>query len=158
MSCGASKETEQISEAVPAYENTGDVEGVARDFASAIIAANYDILEKYQVNIGVMRLIMPPKEQSDEILEGMLLDFNHKRGIDLQSIQQQIEDNNVDRAKLKYKDYIFHNEGKEDPRDIKVLEVVLDHAGQEVKIPVTVTELHGKWYLFEILNTTNLFN
>lgn len=158
LSCGSSKQTEQVVEAIPNYDNEGKPEALARDFASAIISNNKSLLEKYEVNISTLRLLMPPKDQSNEMLENLISDRLQKRDFDLQNIQKDIEAKGVDRAKLKYKDYIYHNEETDDPKVPKVLEVILDNAGEEVHIPITVTELHGKWYMFEILNSVGLFN
>ncbi len=157
--CGSKKDGILEEPSVTSYENSNEPKQLAEDFANAIIQNDESLLEPYQVTESIVRFMVPPKPGQDtelavhEMLEPMKMRLKDN----LMNIQSQIDVNEVDRAKLSYKEYIYHDEGQ-NPQIPKVLEVVLDNDGSDVNIPITITEIHGKWYLFEILNSMGLFD
>ena len=132
---------------------------VAESFAKAVIDINPELLNEFAPNANLARVLSPTVTASktdEEIEKEMLSDLNSRFELNLNRIQKAIEENNVDRATFKYESYKFYE--TEEPVTVpRVLEVNFLNGNKEVHVPLSVLKHDGKWFVFEILNTTNLF-
>lgn len=158
-STDTSKEVEVAAQAPKAIVVDDGLTKVAETFAKAVIDINPGLLNQFAPTTSLARFLSPTATatMSDEQIEKeMLLDLKTVFELNLEKIQTAIESNNVDRATFKYESYNYYE--TEDPvTSPRVLEVNFLNGNNEVHVPITVLKHEGKWYVFEILNTTNLF-
>ncbi|NNJ56335.1 MAG: hypothetical protein HKP14_09390 [Bacteroidia bacterium] len=132
---------------------------MAESFAKAVIDINPALINEFAPNAGLARVLSPAATASktdEEIEKDMLSDLKNRFELNLDRIQKAIEENNVDRATFKYESYKYYE--TEEPKTVpRILEVSFLNGNNEVHIPLTVLKHDDKWFVFEILNTTNLF-
>ena len=135
------------------------IEDVSQLFAKAVIDVNPSLLQAHFPDVSVARKLSPAstKGKNDkEVQDEMLVPLKKRFLQNLEKIQSAIEANDVDRAHFSYNTYKYYE--SEDPATVpRVLEVVFKNKEKDVQIPITVLSIDKKWYVFEILNTTNLF-
>ena len=155
-SCGASK-TDTTAVAEP-HMNTNNPEKLAKTFVKAIAENDKSLLKEYRVTSSIISIMLPPGEVVDnETLENEIAGPIIKRfDENIANIQKAIDENDIDRSKLKYKSYKYEATGQ--PNQPKPLVIFMDYKDKEIDLPLTVTELNGKWYVFEILLSTGLFD
>ncbi|MFY0644785.1 MAG: hypothetical protein JXR19_10000 [Bacteroidia bacterium] len=155
-SCGASK-TETTSNVAP-HMNTNNPEKLAKTFVRAIVENDNSLLDEYALTAGIVGIMMTPgKVIENETMENEIIAPMKKRFEEnMLNIQNAINENDIDRSKLKYKSFKYESDGS--PSTPKPLIIFMDYKGEEIDVPVTVTEINGKWYLFEILISTGLFD
>ncbi len=136
------------------------IEEVAKNFAKAIIDNNSSILKVYKPNVTLARALSAKATATmtdEQIKEGMLKDLNNTFERNIENLQKAINDNEIDRAGLTFDSYKLY-EANESPLVPRALEVNLKYNEDQKHIPITVLKLNSNWYIFEILNTTTVFN
>jgi hypothetical protein len=133
---------------------------LARSIAVAIYSDDLASISKYMPTVEVARRLSPDAtaDKTDEEIEtSMLNGLIETFDVNFGKIQEEIKDHAVDRTKLTYGTHKYHQ--TDDPEMVpRVLELTLMSNGKEESIPFTVLKLDDNWYVFEILNTTHLFN
>lgn len=132
---------------------------LSQNIAACIIQNNISLVSSYFPTIDIFRYMLagkPDTLSAEEVRLNMLEPLKDRFTSAVLQIQDEIEKENIDRAKLKFKDFVYF-QTTERIMVPRVVEVKLDYDGSEVVIPVTVLFIHNKWYLLEILNTYNRF-
>ena len=158
----AENDAEEVVESIVVEENIVIDDGltkVAESFAKAVIDIDPNSIAEFNPNANLARMLSPTvtaNKTDEEIEKEMLADLRKRLELNLERIQKAIEDNSVDRASFKYESYKYYE--TEEPATVpRVLEVNFLNGNKEVHVPITVLKHDGKWFIFEILNTTNLF-
>jgi hypothetical protein len=155
----------QCSAAIPAQQtDTNDkpaasLEEVADIFVQAAAKGSVEDLKIYFPDVALARLLSPEKSatQTDKkIEEEMLAPLVARFTQNIMAIHDQIESAGIpfDEVSL----IGTQIEPSKDPALVpRVLTIVLGTNQRSAKVPVTYLELDGRFYLFEILFTSNLF-
>lgn len=132
---------------------------LVQNFATAVIKNDENLILASMPTVAVARSIVPvqTKDKSDdEIKAEMLTTLSNRFRDNLSKLQDNINDNDVDRAMLSYDSYILNEPtwGADVPQ---VLEVKIKNGDKIETIPVTILKLKDSWYIFEILHTSRAF-
>ena len=133
---------------------------VASIFAYALIQNNVLLLNDNLPDVAMARMIaeeetkgLTDKEVQEKIIEPLITRFTKN----FELLQNAINENDIDRAKLKYKSYKWETTA-ENIFAIAPMLIVLDYGGKDFTIPVTASNVDSKSTLFEIIKTTNVFS
>lgn len=155
--CKAKKINDETpTETVP--EKPNPIEIVARDFGKAMINNDISLVEKYYADVAVARYLSPKaKEMSDEEIQATMLDGLHNRFIsNFEALQNNIITHSYDRNVMEFGGYKYYE--TDEPITVpRALNVKIKVDEQEEVISITTLLWDENIYLFEILNTTNVF-
>ena len=159
FACGTPKDSTSSSLVNSVNQADTSPAALAQSFAAAVINNDFKSLDSYMPTVMIARYLLAGKPDTlsdSDIQNDMLQPLKDRLHSNLVVIEDDIEKLEIDRAKLKFKSYKYHQ--STDPVTVpRVLEVVLDNDGKDVFIPTTVLQIHNKWYLFEILNSSGRF-
>ncbi len=133
---------------------------ISRIFTLALIDNDVALLNEYLPNVATLRMIVGDETKTltdKEVQEKMADAIVERFKTNFELLQTAIDQNDIDRAKLKYKAYAWEPGTNSMLAPVPLL-IVLDYAGEEIAIPVTVLIVDAKCILFEILKTTNIFS
>lgn len=134
------------------------IEVVAKDFSKAVINDDVELLKKYFADAAIARSLSPKaKEMSDDEIQTSMLEALHNRFItNFEAIQTNIAANNYDRSMLSFGGYKYYE--TDDPITVPRALSVSFKVGDKVETTtITALLMDNRVYLFEILNTTNVF-
>lgn len=176
-SCGLFKSKKATSEAVEEpVEEEPVIEMVIKDqpppsgikmtygeicetFLSTLQIGSAEGMNAYFPTVQVARSMSPNETngKSDEEVEKMLAGMKNRFKENLIKLRAAAIENKVELGKLNIRNCLYFDseDGAMVPR---VLSVEIGTADDLYKIPITVLNYSGKTYVFEVLNTTNIFN
>ncbi len=154
------EEVEKTPENVFGIAKDDGLNSVARSFSHAVLTNDVTVLGVYIPTVEVARELIPegdPYFTDADIQENMLKPLNDRFVSNFDKIQAEMKEHDVDRALVTFKEYKY-TPPTDSPSGMGVLEVVLNYNDKDETVPVTVYKFNEKWYVFEILNTTHLFD
>lgn len=158
VSCSTLKST-STSEDTTSTKNAL-LQRLGEDFGRSIISGETSGLKEYLPDVALAKILSPERTEAmtDEAIQSEMIDVLVSRfDLNLGKLQNAISENNIDRKQLSFTGSVL-NPSDDPPLVPRVLSVNLKNGGEDVSIPVTVLYAQEKWYLFEILNTTNIFS
>jgi hypothetical protein len=135
---------------------------MASAFAYALYQNDFASLSNYLPTVGVVRQIAE-KETSGmsdkEVQEKMVKMVVDRFEANFNKLQEGIDENDIDRTKLKYKEYKVEADPNSSLAPVP-MQIIFGYDGKDegFNIPVTMVEIDNKCTLFEILMTSNIFS
>lgn len=132
---------------------------VCEAFLSTLQSGSIDQISQYNPSVTVARA-MSGKEtagKSDKDVQAMIDGMNDRFKENIEKLRTAAKDNDVDLNTLRIRNCLY-NESTDPAMVPRVLSVQLSNGVQDFTIPVTVLNYSGKTYVFEILNTTRIFD
>lgn len=133
---------------------------LASIFTYALVENDIEALNDFLPTVSLLRMLasnetkaLTDKEVKEKMVDGIVSRFT----TNFEKLQTAIDENDIDRAKLKYKSYTSESASTTNFAPTPVL-IVLDYDGKDITIPVTSVNMDAKCTLFEILKTTNIFS
>ncbi len=126
----------------------------------AIINNDVASIEKHQPTTEVVKEMVPEikeKMSDDDIKNQLLIPLQQRFQANVDNVQSEIKEESIDVSKIQYKKfYIETVEGNNESMPL-AMSITFDYKGKEEAIPLTIKEINGEWYVFEILMSTNIF-
>lgn len=163
FACGSSKQSAEVTETESVVEtvvNDSTPATVAPIIAQAIIQGNDTILEPFYPTPQIAKFLTGAKgaAMTDEQIRSEMLDPLRERfQSNIQNMQDDMKKLNISASDLSYDSFEYFD--TEEPATVpRALNIYIDNKGKQVKVPVTVLNIHEKWYVFEILLSTGRFD
>lgn len=132
---------------------------MANTIMNAILQDDISMLETYQPTTDLLKSLYPEMAGSltDKELKAKFLEpLAQRLQGNIDNIQAEIKKEKIDLKKIKFKEYSIEKMHDDDKMPF-AMSIQFYYGKEEEAIPVTVLEVEGKWYIFEILISTNIF-
>ncbi len=131
---------------------------VCEAFKATLQSGSLDQFIQYLPTVAIARAMSPTETtgKSDKDVQIMIDGLSKTFLRNIKKIQESAEENNVDLTKLMTRNCIYYKSDAP-PMEPRVLSVQLSSGTVDFNVPITILNYSGKSYVFEILNTTNLF-
>jgi len=132
---------------------------ICEAFLATLQSGSVDQISQYFPPVSVARAMSGSSVsgKTDEEVQKMIDGMTARFGENVVKLQTAATENNVDVNGLRIRNCLYFD--SKDPAMVpRVLSVELSDGSKDYKIPVTVLNYSGKTYVFEILNTQNVFN
>lgn len=132
---------------------------ICEAFLSTLRSGSVDQMSQFFPSLSVARAISGQEAsgKSDKDVQEMINGLTTRFMENIEKLKTSASDNNVEINSLRVRNCLYFD--SKDPVLVpRVLSVELSDGSKDYKIPVTVLNYSGKTYVFEILNTTNIFN
>ena len=132
---------------------------ICEAFLSTLQIGSVDGMNAFFPTVQVARSMSPNEtsgksdEEVGKMITGMKLRFKEN----LIRLRASAIENKVELGNLKIKNCLYFDT-KDNAMVPRVLSVEIGNQDKDYKIPLTVLNYSGKTYVFEILNTTNIFD
>ncbi|MBO6514960.1 MAG: hypothetical protein JJ975_00230 [Bacteroidia bacterium] len=144
----------QETNVMMAYHEVCDV------FLAVLQTQNWEIINPFFAEPDLARYLSPKQtiDQTDQqIREKMIGPMTQRFKDNIGKLRKSAEENSVDLTKLRVQNCLYFD--SDDPATVpRVLSVELGDGSKVYKIPVTVLDYKKQTYVFEILNTTRIFD
>lgn len=134
-------------------------EALATTIMNAILQDDISKLKDYQPTTDLLRSLYPELagEMTDkELEEKFIIPLSQRFQGNIDNVQAEIKEEKIDLDKIKFKEYSIEKM-YDDKSMPSAMSIQFYYGEKEESIPVTVMEVEGKWYIFEMLISTNIF-
>lgn len=132
---------------------------LAMTIMDAILQNDMSKLKEYQPTTDLLKSLYPELAGSmtdEELKEKFLMPLTQRFQGNIDNIQAEIKEEEIDLDKIKFKEYSIEKM-YDDKTMPSAMSIQFHYGEKEESIPVTILETGGKWYVFEILISTNIF-
>ena len=135
-------------------------EDFAKIVMDAILNNKLESLKEYQPTVALTRKIVGEraKEMTDEeIFKGMLIPLQKRFQENVDKIQEEIKADEIDLKEVLFRKCTIEKmtEGAFLP---SAMSIQFSYKDADESIPVSILNIDGQWYIFEILYVTDIFN
>lgn len=166
FSCGSKKNALEAAEEVPEVVDDADqslesaFDQMGKALLMAMTSTNEESVLSFLPDIACARIMSADiaEGKTDEEIKKEMLDPLAQRFKDnIMNLRSNIAENNIEKSLISYVGNEYHE--SDDPGLIpRALSLNYNVDGNDVTVPVTVAKIGSKWYLFEILHSTGLFD
>ncbi len=146
--------------AMPQLKAQDNVAEIAHAFIKALKSNNIKLIENRFIDINAAYAILPKESaglNARDKNNKYLKPIHQKFKTDFDKIQQEIKDKEINIRRIDLRSYKLENRKSGDPIKPLGMSLFINYNNKEQLIPVSVVEIDERWYVIEILNTTDLF-
>lgn len=146
-----------LSTTARAQDNVADI---AHAFMQAVKKNDLHLIDKFYVDAKLAYSLLPKdavgmslREQNEKYIKPLHVRFEDN----FKKIQTQIKDKNIKVSAIDLRSYKLEDVNEDQPKNVRAMSLYFDYMGEEKVIPISVVSIDEKWYILEILFTSNLF-
>jgi len=136
-------------------------EPLSTAFISAVQANNPALLKEWYPTPALVRMLEPErtKKLSDAAIKRtFLVPLQKKLAKDFENFQASAQKRSIDLRKLQYLNFQLQRDNSGIAHKPIACTITYSYGDKQGAFTVTVLEKQGKWYLFEILLSVNIFD
>jgi len=137
-----------------------NVANIAHSFIKAVKSNDIERIQKRFLNVSAAYPILPresagmnAKQKKETYIKPMHQEFEDN----FKTIQAQIKDENIDARKIDLISYKLEKKKNKNKIEPIAMSLFFNYKKKEHILPISVVQIDERWYILEILNTSNLF-
>ncbi|MBS1811416.1 MAG: hypothetical protein JST84_24860 [Acidobacteria bacterium] len=135
-------------------------ESLAKAFVSAVQANNPALLKAWHPTPVLVRMLEPERTKKlsdDAIKQTFLAPLQKKLAKDFANFQASAQKSSIELGKLQYVNFQLQRDEPSSANKPVACTITYSYGDKQGTFAVTVLEKQGKWYLFEVLRSVNIF-